>query len=365
LISFDSSANDSGSDDYQISKIYIQRHAGDSPYARRLLSAFPKLPVVEIEDKHSIPPEDLTMRSLYLHKAPAPTFGPCPGTKGHLCCNYRTVDIYEGCPIGCSYCIMRSYLNFAPISINLAVEQEIEAIRQEAARHSDRQLRLGTGEVGDSLLYDALTGISGDLIQGLADLENVHLELKTKTARVDHLLDIERKGNAIIGFSVNPQLLASEQGWAAPMEDRIAAAHRAIEAGYRLALHFDPIIAVEGWETAYAQLISALAPLGRQMGKDAWISLGTIRFTPKLRERMPDRPYLFDEFVPGADGKFRYLQRRRRKVYRRLFNELAPLFDAPIYLCMESEAVWELVYGQKPERISRLRDIFDAVEEES
>ena len=365
MSSSDGPMGDSGSGEYRITKIYLQSKAGDSPYAERLLAAFPNAAVVHIEDKHDIPPEDLTMRTLYLHKAPGPTFGPCPGTKGHLCCNYQTVDIYEGCPIGCSYCIMRSYLNFAPISINLAVEQEIAAIRREAARHSERQIRVGTGEVGDSLLYDALTGISGDLVQGLADLENVHLELKTKTAGVDHLLEIRDKGNAVLGFSVNPQVLAPEQGWAAPINDRIAAAHRAIEAGYRIALHFDPIIAVEEWEAAYGALIDALAPLGSRRGRVAWISLGTIRFTPKLRERMPDRPYLFDEFVPGADGKYRYLQRRRRRVYRTLFEELAPRFDAPIYLCMESEAVWELVYGQKPERISRLRDIFDAVEEES
>ncbi len=351
-------------DGYRVAKIYLQEAASDSPYTARLLAALPAVPVFRIRDKDEIPPEDLTMRTIYLHAAPGPTFGPCPGSKGHRCCNYQTVDIYEGCPIGCSYCIMRSYLSFAPISINVAVEQEVQAIRDAARRNPDRPLRVGTGEVGDSLLYDSLTGISRDLIRGLADIPNVHLELKTKTASVDHLLDIEEKGNAIIGFSVNPELLATEQGTAAPMDRRIAAALRASAAGYRLALHFDPIIAVEGWQEAYRDLLDRLEPLGKRAGVAvAWISLGTIRFTPALRERMPDRPYLFDEFVPGKDGKYRYLQRRRRGIYDELLGELPGIFDAPIYLCMESEAVWERVYGDTPERIRSLRDIFDPVEE--
>lgn len=349
---------------YRVTKIYLQEAAAGSVYADRLLAALPEVPVHRIAGKSEIPPEDLTMRTIYLHAAPQATFGPCPGSKGHRCCNYRTVDIYEGCPIGCSYCIMRSYLNFAPISINVALEQEIHAIRKEFRRHPDRPLRVGTGEVGDSLLYDALTGISGDLVRGLADLSNVHLELKTKTASVDHLLDIEEKGNAVIGFSVNPELLAKEQGTAAPMERRLAAALRASDAGYRLALHFDPIIAVDRWRDAYRELVRFLEPLSSGTSV-AWISLGTIRFTPALRDRMPDRPYLFDEFVPGRDGKYRYLQRRRRKIYSELLEELSERFDAPVYLCMESEAVWELVYGATPDRIPRLRDIFDPVEEET
>jgi spore photoproduct lyase len=348
---------------YRVTKIYLQQEAAGSVYTGRLLAALPEVPVFRISDKSQIPPEDLTMRTIYLHGAPQPTFGACPGSKGHRCCNYQTVDIYEGCPIGCSYCIMRSYLSFAPISINVALEQEIQAIRQEALKNPARPLRVGTGEVGDSLLYDSLTGISEDLIRGLADLPNVHLELKTKTASVDHLLDIEEKGNAVIGFSVNPELLAKEQGSAAPMEGRLAAALRASEAGYRIALHFDPIIAVEGWRDAYRELVRFLEPLSRR--PVVWISLGTIRFTPALRDRMPDRPYLFDEFVPGKDGKYRYLQRRRRKIYSELLEELDERFNAPVYLCMESEAVWELVYGQTPERILRLRDIFDPVEEET
>lgn len=349
---------------YRVAKIYLQEAASQSPYAARLFSALSEVPVQQIRDKDEIPPEDLTMRTIYLHAAPRPTFGPCPGSKGHRCCNYQTVDIYEGCPIGCSYCIMRSYLSFAPISINVAVDQEIQAIRDAARRNPGRPLRVGTGEVGDSLLYDSLTGISEALIRGVADVPNVHLELKTKTASVDHLLNIEEKGNAVIGFSVNPELLATEQGTAAPMEGRIAAALRAAAAGYRLALHFDPIIAVAGWQESYRRLLGRLEALGKRSGVSvAWISLGTIRFTPALRDRMPDRPYLFDEFVPGNDGKYRYLQRRRRGIYEELLAGLSAIFDAPIYLCMESDAVWERVYGDTPERILRLRDIFDPVEE--
>ncbi len=351
---------------YGIDRIYVHPDAAESLYTRRLVETLTtddsRVVVDQVAEKGHIPREHLTTRTIYLHRAPQPTFGPCPGSRGRRCCNYRTVDIYEGCPIGCSYCIMRSYLTFAPIAINVAVRQEIDAIRAEALAHPRRALRVGTGEVGDSLLFDALTGISADIVSGLSDLDNVHFELKTKTTRIEHLLDRGNKGNAIVAFSVNPAAYAAEQGWADSIDARLAAAQRAATAGYRLAFHFDPIFALDGWQKAYDDLIASMAALST--ARVAWISLGTIRYTADLRERMPDRPYLFDEFVPGPDGKFRYLQHRRTALYRHLLDRLRSVFDAPIYLCMESTAVWERVYGALPGRIPKLRDIFDSAEEE-
>ncbi len=64
--------------------------------------------------REAIPPEHLEPATLYLCQPRGRQLAPCPGSAGHLCCGYWTLDLYLGCRLGCSYCILRSYLNFAP-----------------------------------------------------------------------------------------------------------------------------------------------------------------------------------------------------------------------------------------------------------
>jgi spore photoproduct lyase len=198
------------------------------------------------------------------------------------------------------------------------------------------------------------------LIEALADLDNVLLELKSKTDLVDHLLELPRKGNAVIAFSLNPDTVAAEEeGVAAPVEHRLAAARRAAAAGYRIAFHFDPVIALPEWQDHYGPLIDALGQFSTD--QVVWISLGTIRYTPALRDKMGDRPYLLDEFVPGRDGKYRYLQQERVGVYRWLRERLYRAIPAPVYMCMESATVWRKVFGALPQQLPELAPIFSPV----
>ncbi len=191
-------------------------------------------------------------------------------------------------------------------------------------------------------------------------MPNLLLELKTKTDHVDHLPRLGKNGNIVIGFSLNPQeIIDSEEPCAASLERRLEAAGRAAERGYRIAFHFDPVIAEEGWEDRYLPVARSLS---RFRGcRTAWISMGTIRFPAPLRDALETRPYLCDEFIPCADGKFRYVQVRRIAVYRRLLAELRAALDTPVYLCMESDEVWRRVFGSTPRRMEKLRELFTPV----
>jgi spore photoproduct lyase len=250
---------------------------------------------------------------------------------------------------------MESYLNFAPLTVYLQPEKPIARLRQIARQNPGRTIRAGTGEVGDSLELDPLFGLSEPFIRAMAELPNVIFELKTKTHFVDHLLDVEPKGNAVIGFSVNPQarIEAYERG-ASSLEDRLAAAQRALQAGYNLAFHFDPVFYSEDWQAEYLPLVQRLSAFDHV----AWISLGTMRFTSALKETLGEREFLYEEFVPCRDGKFRYPQKIRAAVYRDLHRELRKRLPAPVYMCMESPTVWRDVFGALPGKIGDLRAIF-------
>jgi spore photoproduct lyase len=341
-------------------RLYAERALAGSPSLEQALTRLKGLPVTFVQDKDGIPAEHRNPETLFLSRPRGRTVTRCPGSPRHLCCNYHTVDLYLGCNLGCAYCILQYYLNFAPLTVYLGPSPTVERLVRLAEANPDRQVRVGTGELGDSLLLDPLFGLSEKLIRALAPYPNVSLELKTKTANVDHLLGIRAKGQAVIGFSLNPpSVIQAFEGRASPLPERLEAARRAAQAGFRVSFHFDPIIAGPRAEEEYGAVARQLA--GLPSGSVAWVSLGTFRYPAGLKERVASRELLYEEFVLCRDGKYRYLQMLRSRLYRALLAELRLAVDAPIYLCMESPAVWRNVFGRLPREMPELRAIFSPI----
>jgi len=177
--------------------------------------------------------------------------------------------------------------------------------------------------------------------------------LKTKTTNVDLLKSLEHGGHTIVAWSLNPsEVISQEEAGAATLEARVAAARRCQEWGYRLAFHFDPLLAYPQWRNGYAKVVDHLfSKVDPQ--SIAWISLGTLRFMPSLkaiiRERHPMSTILDEEFIPGLDGKLRYFRDLRVEMYRHLIDLLLAVHkDFCIYLCMESDDVWREAIGFTP-----------------
>jgi len=341
-------------------RIYVEQSLRDSPRLQEALDRVPALPVDWLAGKEEIPPEHRNLRTLWICLPRGRTVTRCPGSRGQLCCSYLTVDLYLGCSLGCTYCIMQSYLNFSPVTVYLDTAASIDRLREIARRNPDRMLRVGTGEVGDSLFLDPVFRLSEDFVLALSGFPNLFFEMKTKTHFVDHLLDIPRKGNAVIGFSLNPPaVVAGCEGAASSLDQRLEAAERAAGSGYRLSFHFDPLMLFDGWREAYGELVHRLRRFSPE--SIAWISLGTLRYPPELKDSLGDQEFLLEEFVPCPDGKHRYLQVARSDMYRHIARELEPLSGVPVYLCMESAAVWKNVFGNLPGKRASTRAIFESI----
>lgn len=344
--------------------LLVERGCEDTAVVRRARAALPDVPVEPVQDartEHRRPRPaqgdrfGAGKRRLLLYRERGRFLAACQaGTPGLVCCNYLTLNLVSNCPYDCSYCFLQEYLANNP---TLKAVTNVDAALAELAgvcdAHPERRFRIGTGEIADSLALEPLLGHVRDLIAFAATRPNVILELKTKSDCVEELLALEPSARVVVSWSLTPPAIADrEEAGTAPFAARVAAAARCQAAGFRIGLHFDPLIDYEGCEEDYRAAVAAVTR-SVDLARVAWLSLGSLRATPRLRsivrERHPGSRVLHGEQVPSRDGKWRVFQARRVALYRRVagwLRQAAP--HAPLYLCMEPPEVWERVLGGTP-----------------
>jgi len=272
----------------------------------------------------------------------------CPGTRHYVCCGYKTIDLVEGCPLDCSYCILKGYLNSPGISVHRDTAGIIEQIEGAVASEKAHVLRFGTGELSDSLALDRRLRLNQPIVKFFGEAKGPLLELKSKWASIDHLKSCLNP-YTIVSFSLAPQAIVdAEEKRTSPIRKRLRALKEAQGSGCFVGLHFDPIIIYDGFEEDYRRLIDDIAR-SIDLKRVIWVSLGLLRFLPSLMKvymREGRRNLLAGEFIMAEDGKYRYVKAERIKIYRMLYAQLLGwepgLF---VYLCMERADVWEQVTG--------------------
>jgi len=347
---------------YFPNKIYVTKDGENLPMTQKILENTGHISVEFITDSKELI-EDVSMsrdpvgegkKLLLVTHQRGGYVKPCPCTPKYIGCNYFIINTDLNCPLDCSYCILQLYLNNPLITIHANTAELFHQLDDFLHKNRNRTFRIGTGELGDSLALDHLTGRSTELISYFADHPNALLELKTKTVNIKNILAHDPPGNIVIAWSLNSEKMADEEEMGAPsVRDRIQAAHLVSQAGYRVGFHFDPIIHYEGWEDGYAKIIDDLmARIDRK--KIAWISLGSLRFPPALKpviqKRFPHTKIIYDEFITGKDGKLRYIKPLRLRLFQRIVGDLkkAGGGEIPVYFCMESRDIWLDVQKKAP-----------------
>lgn len=357
---------------FQIEKIYLDEKAENDWVTQNVLKNLSDLPVERVTDKRSLIKQFLSLsdpigtgkKNLLITPFYGKRLKPCPGTSSHICCGYHVVNTITNCPMDCSYCVLQGYLNNPFLTFYSNWEDLFQEIEAFLSSHPQSFLRLGTGELSDSLALDTVFPISPVLIAFFAQRNHAFLELKTKSAEVDHLLHLDHRKRTIISWSLNPaQIIEGEETGTASLGNRIAAAQKCQGKGFPLGFHFDPIIFHDGWEKGYQETITSLFKKIDSKGV-VWISLGGFRYPPQLKaiaqDRFPNTKIFLGELFPGRDGKFRYLKEIRVEMYQKMIGWLRDVDPSLfIYLCMESKEVWERVFGWAPSNNHHLNQLFE------
>jgi DNA repair photolyase len=351
---------------FDLDAVFVEHGCANSALATRILESLPRdVPVTHVADSREAArpeagvrdPFGAGKRRLVIARRKTPFLMPCPaGSSKFACCGYLVLTLASNCPMDCSYCFLQEYLADNPaFQVYANFADSFDELDRLSANARGRNFRVGTGELADSLAFDSLTGISRDLIDFFSTRENLTLELKTKTDEIENLLEVDPRGRVFVSWTLSPDAVyrSSEHLTASPAA-RIAAARAVLDAGYRVAFHFDPLIAYPGAERDYMQLIDQLLETvpPKQI---SFISMGGLRMTPTLRSaarrRFPADPMLCGEDVLAADGRFRTFTPLRLSLYRTLADRFRKAgAEFPAYLCMEPASVHETVFGAEPVR---------------
>ena len=303
--------------------------------------------------------------TLFLTRHNGKFLKPCQGGGAEMCCNYYVAGYAWNCHFDCSYCVLQGYLTAPALIIATNIEDYLDEIGGTLRAEPNWIFRIGTGELSDSLALDAITHYTKRVVPFFAGQPNGVLELKTKSVEIANLEGLNHGGHTIVSWSLNTRKIRdSEEKFSAPLYERLAAAAQCAKWGYRLGFHFDPLVYYPDWEDDYREIVSELFD-GIDPENIAWISLGALRFTPRLgeiiRRRHPESRLPYGEFVPGHHGKLRYFRPLREEMYRKMLAWIKK--EAPsvfVYLCMESRLVWERSLNDDTRDKAHLSDILDA-----
>lgn len=357
---------------YQPSQVFVERSIINHPVTERILAKLPHLLPQIIEDlskfimeKHSIP-ENIkpNEKPLVLAFQKSEFFKKCPGTQKYICCGYKILNLVNNCEINCSYCILQGYLNSPFIIIYVNIEDMFSELEEVFHNNPGKNYRIGTGELADSLSTDLLTEYSKELVSFFKNKKKAVFELKTKTTLIDNFINEEHNGRTICAWSLNTiKINTSEESLAPALDERLAAAEKCQQAGFKLAFHFDPMIYYEGWENDYQLVVKKMLDTINPENI-IWISLGALRYPPHLdsiiRENHPDTKIVYGELFPGIDGKIRYFKPLRINMFSKMYlwiKDIAP--NVFVYLCMESSDVWQKSFGWTPKTSYRLKRLMD------
>ena len=222
--------------------------------------------------------------------------------------NFYFSHMYN-CLYDCRYCFLQGMYSSANYVLFVNYEDFYSHIKKTIRNNIDERMTFFSGYDCDSLAFEKISGFVKNTLPIFLGLEDVDLELRTKSVQLEPLLSLEPQQNCIVAFSLMPEELAKCLDNKAPsVSRRIAALSRLAERGWPIGLRFDPLIYSYDWKERYKGLIRSLLEILPD-GSIHSISYGPLRFPKKMYNEIfklyPDEG-LFSFSMKEAGGVVSY-----------------------------------------------------------
>ena len=222
--------------------------------------------------------------------------------------NFYFSHMYN-CLYDCRYCFLQGMYSSANYVLFVNYEDFYSHIKKTIRNNIDERMTFFSGYDCDSLAFEKISGFVKNTLPIFLGLEDVDLELRTKSVQLEPLLSLEPQQNCIVAFSLMPEELAKCLDNKAPsVSRRITALSRLAERGWPIGLRFDPLIYSYDWKERYKGLIRSLLEVLPDESIHS-ISYGPLRFPKKMYNEIfklyPDEG-LFSFSMKEAGGVVSY-----------------------------------------------------------
>jgi len=273
--------------------------------------------------------------------------GFCPvASEKTRCCNLLTLDTVENCGFDCSYCSIQSFYHGNQVFFDPDFVTKLSRLELDP----DKTYHIGTGQSSDSMMWGNKHNILDGLISFAQSNPNVILELKTKSANINHLSKIEIPPNILCTWSLNTQtIIENEEHHTASQQKRLEAARKIADKGTIVGFHLHPIVQYKGWRDDYSLLYEQIQ---KSFNPDevAMISLGTLTFIKPVIKKIRERHFhskILKMSMIGTAGKLSYPPETKMELFSHAYDSFSQQWHDNVffYLCMEDHALWKRVFA--------------------
>ena len=331
------------------SRILIEEHLRDHQRVQSITGRFPHTPIKyikKVEDVFGRVKKPYLQKrkdlQLFLGEKKGTLVKEAPdayGAKGEL--HYYFIHAYN-CLYECEYCYLQGHFKSPDLVFFINHEDMGAKISQLAeATSPTRGCWFHAGEFSDSL---ALASLSGELpyyFNLFEKFPHAKLELRTKSANIAPLKTLSPQNNIIISYSLSPRERSLKTELKTPpLHTRLKAMEQLEQWGHPLAIHLDPIIYEDQFESIYNEFLDELSH-SIELQRVEYFSLGVVRFTSpvykQVKTNYPHSDFLGAPFLKSFDGKMRYPHSLRLWMLGKIKEQLIQrgICSEKIYFCME------------------------------
>lgn len=196
------------------------------------------------------------------------------------------LPLVSGCPGHCHYCYLSTNLGKNPyirIYVNLAeiYDKAIEYIEDKKP-----ELTVFEGAAtSDPLPVERWSGSLAETIKFFAGQKYASFRFVTKFSDIDSLLNIEHNGRTEFRFSLNSNYPVNKFEKGTPtIKERIAAARKVADAGYKTGFLIAPIFVYDNWKEEYQSLLRDISKNFPDDGTGLSFELISHRFTERAKK---------------------------------------------------------------------------------
>ena len=274
--------------------------------------------------------------------------GTCPVASDKTrCCNLQTLDVVQQCGFACSYCSIQSFYHGNQVRFIKELPNHLNNLKIDP--HT--LYHIGTGQSSDSLMWGNKFGLLDSLCNFATTHQNVILEMKSKSSRIDYFLQNRPPSNMVFTWSLNPTtVILHEEKGAAPLEKRLASARKIADLGCPVGFHFHPIVWYEGWQEDYTNIVTTLTEMFSP-DEVVMVSLGTLTFIKSVMKRIRNRilqSSILQMPMEEISGKMSYPFEIKKDLFTSIYNSFPKQWQENVffYMCMEDIRLWDSVFGR-------------------